>query len=33
VLIHGTAALLEEEGLVDNEDTAELTAAMLGESA
>lgn len=33
VLIHGTAALLEEEGLVENEHTAELTAEMLGESA
>jgi Leucine-rich repeat (LRR) protein len=32
-LVHGTAALLATKGLVDSDEAAEVTAALLGESA
>ena len=32
-LVHGTAALLEAEGLVDDDERAEITAAILGQPA
>jgi Leucine-rich repeat (LRR) protein len=33
ILVHGTAALLEAEGLADDDERAEITAAILGQPA